>query len=250
MNHYCLEFSVGYGALVGFPMFLVPSSWWAALHACATASFLSVLLPASDERLLLFVPHLLWSSFSLRQVLRTLDYGMEFLSISFPASHESQILPSLHVCICACVCAVHIPADGWSWVGEGFPLAAPMSADFSFLSFYDPKHDQVSYLPPGTKSCSFCPLPWGISSLSGPWGFMVYSLSPSCLRLLLYVREGSRDGVGFCTSLSLRGLEMGLGFVPLCHWGVFSSLLPACLFHSTWWSLDKELMCKTELSLH
>lgn len=160
---------------------------------------------------------------------------MEFLSISFPASHESQTLPSLHVCICACGCAVHVPVVGWSWVGEGFLLAAPMLADFSFISFYDPKHDQVSYPPPGTNSCSLCPPSWGISSLPGPWGWMVYNLSPSCLRLCF---------------MWGKGLEMGLGFVPLCHWGVSSSLLPACLFHSTWWSLDKELMCKTELSLH
>ena len=171
-------------------MFLVHSSWWAALHTCATVSFISILLPASDGRLLLLVTHLSWSSFSLRRVLCTLDSGIEFLSISFPASHESQILPSLHVCICACVCAVHIPGVGWSWVGEGFLLAAPVLADSSFLSLYDPKHGQVSYPPPGKNSCSFCPPPWGILSLPGSWGWVVYNFCPSCLRLLLCVSEG------------------------------------------------------------
>lgn len=178
------------GYWLGFSMSLVHSSWWAALHTCATVGFLSILLPASEGRLLLLVTHLSWSSFSLRQVLCTLDSGIEFLSVSFPASHESQILPSLHVCICACVCATHIPGVGWSWVGEGFLLAAPVLADFSFLSLCDPKHDQVSYPPPGTNSCSFCPPPWGIFSLPGPWGRVVYNLCPSCLRLLLCVSEG------------------------------------------------------------
>lgn len=140
------------------------------------------------------------------------DSGVEFLSVSFLPHMKAKFF-LLSMCICACVNTRATFGVGWSWVGEGF-LAAPVLADFSFLSLVPLSMTKCPTRPPGTNSCSFCPPPWGIFFLcwiSGDGWFI--TCVPVAKAFALCEWKG-RDGVGFCTS---------------CHWGVFTVSSPCLL---------------------
>ena len=155
-----------------------------------------------------------------------------FLALfSFPLMKAKFFLLSMCVlvcvCVCMCVCGMCLGVDGLGWE---FPFAPPALADFSFLSVQGPRPEQMPRPSSRGKHLFFLLFPTKAFCLGlDPEIGRVHSSSPSSLRLLLCVREGSRAWVGFCTHVSLRSLSQ-------------SPPWPS-LFHSTWQRLLANNSC-------
>lgn len=152
---------------LGFSMSLVHSSWWAALHTCATVGFLSILLPASEGRdsccLLLTSPgpaSVLGRSYVL--------WFWSRISQRFPAYMKAKFF-LLSMCVFVHVCATRIPG-GWMVLGgRGFPSCCPSVSRLQLsLSLCAPKHDQGPTRLLGQIAVLSALRPWGIFSLPDP----------------------------------------------------------------------------------